>query len=546
MLALCSSLLSLMTVFAQDSASRVTAEEGFRIAGVVVDATSGQPLENARVFIGAPAVPNSGQSVTTAEDGRFTFESLARGHYTLSAAREGYLNQRYKQHESFSTAIIVGPDLDTSNLRFEMRPEASISGEVVDEMGEPVRDAQVLLIQQGLQFGTRRMREQRRANSDDLGHYRFGHLQPGTYFVAVSAQPWYAQRVNHQRQQRVNGDGQVIYENVTSGEAALDVIYPIMFFSNARDLPGAVPLTLRSGDEQRADFNLQPIPALHLTIRSPSVGEGENVWPQISQQITEGVQQPVRANVQQVEPGVFEVTGLRAGRLNLGLHLQKGNESTLRSQTLQLAQDAELNLAEAPVGAKISGVAKMENGSPLPQAGIQLHNRTTGEAFAMQVESNGEFALQNQQVPPGEYDVFLDGAQAVAIKSISAAGAKVSGRSIDIAGGEDVKLTVLVAKGTGRITGVAFKNGKPVDGVMVVLVPEIVEHNLVLFRRDQSDSDGSFNLPNILPGKYTVVALENGWDLDWFTPGVLQKYLSGGEAVDVTANSKLEVKVNVQ
>jgi hypothetical protein len=68
----------------------------------------------------------------------------------------------------------------------------------------------------------------------------------------------------------------------------------------------------------------------------------------------------------------------------------------------------------------------------------------------------------------------------------------------------------------------------------------------VLFRRDQSDSDGSFTLPAILPGKYTVIAIENGWDLDWYTPSVLQKYLPAGERVDVSPESKLEVKVNVQ
>ena len=546
MLALCCSLLSLLTLLQQNLAPPPQADHSFRIAGVVVDASSGQPLANAQVFIGSPGVPDSGQSLTTSEDGRFAFENLAPGHYTLSAARKGYLNQAYKQHEFFSTAIIVGPDLDTSNLRFEMHPEASISGQVIDEMGDPVRNAQVLLFEQGLQFGTHRTREQRRANTDDLGHYRFGHLQPGTYFAGVSAQPWYAQRVNHQRGQRFNGDGQVTYHNVASGEAALDVVYPITFFSNAPDLSGAVAINLLSGDEQRADFNLQPVPALHLTVRLPPVAEGENVWPQVSQQLTEGAQQPVPANIQQVEPGIFEVTGLPPGRLNLGLHLQKGSESTMRSQILQLAEDADLNLAEAPVAAKVSGIARMEDGSAVPQAGIQLHNTTTGEAFPMQVQQNGEFALQNQQLPPGSYDVFLGGAQPIAIRSISAAGAKVLGRSIEVAGGEDVKLTVLISKGTGRITGLALKNGKPVDGVMVVLVPEIPDHNLVLFRRDQSDSDGSFNLTNILPGKYTVVGIENGWDLDWFTPGVLQKYLPGGEAVNVTPNSKLEVKIKVQ
>jgi hypothetical protein len=112
--------------------------------------------------------------------------------------------------------------------------------------------------------------------------------------------------------------------------------------------------------------------------------------------------------------------------------------------------------------------------------------------------------------------------------------------------GEDVKLTVVLSKGTGEVTGVALRDGKPIDGAMVVLVPEIPEHNLVLFRRDQSDSDGSFHLGGIVPGKYTVVAIENGWALEWFTPGVLEKYLPGGEAIQVHADSRIEVKANIQ
>jgi hypothetical protein len=36
-----------------------------------------------------------------------------------------------------------------------------------------------------------------------------------------------------------------------------------------------------------------------------------------------------------------------------------------------------------------------------------------------------------------------------------------------------------------------------------------------LFRRDQSDLDGTFSLHGVIPGTYTVVAIDNGWDLDW-------------------------------
>ena len=67
-----------------------------------------------------------------------------------------------------------------------------------------------------------------------------------------------------------------------------------------------------------------------------------------------------------------------------------------------------------------------------------------------------------------------------------------------------------------------------------------------MFRRDQSDGDGSFSLPGVIPGTYTVVAIEKGWELEWTNPAVLQKYLGSGTAVTVQPNSKQDLKVAVQ
>ena len=47
-------------------------------------------------------------------------------------------------------------------------------------------------------------------------------------------------------------------------------------------------------------------------------------------------------------------------------------------------------------------------------------------------------------------------------------------------------------------------------------------------------------------GQILVVAIENGWELEWFTPGVFEKYLAGGETVQVAANANIEVKVKAQ
>jgi hypothetical protein len=70
---------------------------------------------------------------------------------------------------------------------------------------------------------------------------------------------------------------------------------------------------------------------------------------------------------------------------------------------------------------------------------------------------------------------------------------------------------------------------------MVVLVPNDPEANSELFRRDQSDQDGSFSLQTVVPGQYTIVAIENGWDLNWSQPGVIAHYLPQGKKVMVGA-----------
>lgn len=81
---------------------------------------------------------------------------------------------------------------------------------------------------------------------------------------------------------------------------------------------------------------------------------------------------------------------------------------------------------------------------------------------------------------------------------------------------------------------------------MIVLAPLDLKSNPALFRRDQSDSDGSFALNFVVPGRYTLMAIEDGWDLEWGDPIVLQKYTAGGESVQIAPNRKTEISVKVQ
>jgi hypothetical protein len=68
---------------------------------------------------------------------------------------------------------------------------------------------------------------------------------------------------------------------------------------------------------------------------------------------------------------------------------------------------------------------------------------------------------------------------------------------------------------------------------MIVLIPRQPSAYRALVRRDQSDSDGSFSLHDVPAGQYTVIAIEDGWKLDWTRRENLARFLAGGVAVTV-------------
>jgi hypothetical protein len=67
-----------------------------------------------------------------------------------------------------------------------------------------------------------------------------------------------------------------------------------------------------------------------------------------------------------------------------------------------------------------------------------------------------------------------------------------------------------------------------------VLVPENPDANHELFRRDQSDLDGTFTFHSVIPGTYTVIAIGNGWDLDWSKTAVISRYIAHGQRLIVS------------
>src|SRR5580704_13288191 len=72
--------------------SQATASGEYRVAGTVVSKSDGHPLDHALIVLVDVKNRANAQTTITKEDGRFSFEGLAGGKYSLGGERKGYIH----------------------------------------------------------------------------------------------------------------------------------------------------------------------------------------------------------------------------------------------------------------------------------------------------------------------------------------------------------------------------------------------------------------------------------------------------------------------
>jgi hypothetical protein len=193
----------------------------------------------------------------------------------------------------------------------------------------------------------------------------------------------------------------------------------------------------------------------------------------------------------------------------------------------------------------VSGSLQSNNSSPLPETLFVILSSLDEKPHApLQTQcNNGIFNFA--AVPPGAWELILDSNStslpiaAITIGNRTRAGSKLIVRD------KPVQLVATVSQSKTRVEGFARnKDGKGQPGVLIVLVPKEPSAYRTLIRCDQSDSDGSFSLRDVVPGPYTAVAIQDGWELDWARPEVIGRYLSHGISVTVTESSGKLLKLS--
>ncbi|MDP8979666.1 MAG: carboxypeptidase-like regulatory domain-containing protein [Acidobacteriota bacterium] len=138
------------------------------IFGRVVNATTHEPVRRAIVKV---YTSRDQWDEFTDGEGRFRFPDLARDEYTLIAHRDGYTDSSYTVERS---------DFDVhKELPVELRPQAVITGRVVDRFGQALPSAQIQALAPRTRGG--KLEVMGSAETNDLGEYRLASLNPATY-----------------------------------------------------------------------------------------------------------------------------------------------------------------------------------------------------------------------------------------------------------------------------------------------------------------------------------------------------------------------------
>ena len=498
----------------------------YRVAGTITS-TEGHPLSHARVTLQNQRTRKPLQSVLTADDGRFEFTNVPAGKYPLIGAKRGYITAAYNQHEQFSTAIVTGAaGVDTEHLTLRIAPLAEISGQVLDEHGDPIRNARVTLWQDDHSTGVSRTRRFGNDNTDDLGSFEFSTLPPGTYFLSVAADPWYAIHPT---------------ANAVDVDRSLDVVYPTTYYSGATESEDATPILLRGGDRLQLDLHMLPVPALHVLFHTPP-GQDSFPTPQLFKHIFDDIDIPQTQSGQMVSPGIFEII-TAPGRFRVSTPAT--TNSPARTADIDIAQDnQDLDASTGDPLASFTATAEIQGESQLPQPLFISLRDAKGHRASTQV-ADPDTGATFSELRPGRYTLSaFSNNQPYAISSVTpigpgkARGKTTPGNAIDLPAAATLNFSVSLIGGSSTVEGFVQQSGKPFAGAMVVLVPANPDAHLEFFRRDQSDLDGSFALPNVVPGVYTAVAIEDGWDLDWSKPNVIARYAKTGHKITIPPITK--------
>ncbi len=551
------------------------------LSGVLTTGTSSpQPVRRATMRLSGGSLV-SARLVGTDDEGRFVFDALPAGSYTLSATKPGYVDAFYGSTRpgkgpGVPIAVADGQRVDVA---LTIAAGAVITGAITDARGRAVPDMPIAIVAVGAP-GARMT--PLRGVTDDRGIYRLFGLAPGDYLVSALPRPGAADAGRSGgatidvlattdadvRSARVGG---------ASGGASSQgrpVAYAPVFYPGTTDAASATAVTVAVGEERTGiSFALQIVPTARIagTLVGPDgqpvTSASVAIYPRRRDRpspadtlMSSGALTLPRATV---SASGFSIAGVAPGEYTIVATTASGgrrtapapaSESTalwaLSDLTVDGHDQTTLALQLAP-GLKLSGTIAFERTSSLAPPSdvtatdLALHAAGSYIGFAStlraRVAADGTFTFTS--IVPGIYTLSAAPPGAAVGGQWTLKSAMLNGRDLAdsafevVAGHEVVGLAITFTDRAAAIAGrLVDAGGRPITRYSIVVFP--ADRALWLpssrrIRSAQPATDGSFTVAGLPAGTYAIAAAEDVAATDLEDPAFLARLLASSRPVTI-------------
>lgn len=554
------------------------------VAGQVVDAVSNRPVGDVVVTLSAPggagpASTAAQRKVLTDGSGRFVFQGLPAGRYSISATRPGYVTGSLgKLVPRGGGAPLQLRDSERAiDLRILVWKHAALRGRVTDEAGEPVVGARVTVLRRALVSGRPGYTSGVTATTDDRGEYRASGLEPGAYVVGVLATSTTLPLDTVDEYNAASGDArtelqrtlfaaaptmtslgtaahQVVGDHLLQVEGRLvgmpDVardgtvrIYPTAFHGGASQIGEAEVVSVAAG-EQRAGIDV-PLRLTRVfrvngtvtTSDGPARPTPLTLWPANLQDANQA--QPVASTVSDAS-GRFTFLAIPPGQYVLRAISEPPARGGSAGTAPTLWVSAPMTVADRDVssgalllqaGFRVAGRIMVEGDAaslPMNRMFVNLESvdRTLfGEFSEIQVVQDATF--RSVEAPGARYRLTLPLPSGWFVKSITRNGQALEDLPFELK--EPFSdLVITVSNRGAQISGTVRTAAGAPDATASVLVFPADARQWIDFsayargiKEERTGRDGAYRIADLPQGDYLIVAIAQQ-QLDWTQPKLFE------------------------
>ncbi len=539
-LAICSLLAC-----AQETPSAADAAKKATIEGVVVNDLTKEPLRRVEISLmkqsksgGMTGMANALSAVTDAA-GKFRIENIDAGDYAVMLRKGGFLMPRaYFGMSARILKLTEGASL--TGLRYSLRPQAIITGRVVDDEGEPVQGLNVMLLRYRYDRGSYRASSSSRPQqTNDRGEFRFTDVQSGKYYLLSEVQRMRAMAAG-----------------APPAPGTPRTAFVTTYFPSASEFAQAVAIEVQPGQELSGrDITLRKEKVVTVTGKvldgngSPAKQTFVSLTP-ADGSIGNNFGSPVD------EKGAFVANNVPPGQYNARATRWNGEDRAQSAETPVAVGDAGLEgvvlQIQPALEAKGAFVLEGSGRKDFDFAGFSVHLRPAGDnnSFAgyAQAKTDGTFTMTG--ITPGRCTVSVyPGSGEGYVKSILLGSEDVHGKEVDGAAVAAGGLKIVIRLDSAAVTGtveIPEERKAALRSPTVILSPadahlrDVEQHNVA-----QLNQNNGYELKNLRPGEYIAFALEEYDYASMQDPEVLAAVAGKGTKITLAANESKSLDLKI-